>query len=295
MSQVSGLRGRCLCGAVEYQSVGPARGMWYCHCSTCAKSSGVGFGTWIEVSGVTWTVGEIHRARVTHLANPGRSFCGICGSQLPVELDGGSGALLPAGGLETVQGLKPAWHAFPAERMPWLPAFTDIDCQPRSRSATASTPASCRAPSTPFTEAGPLVKGSCLCGSIAFEASPPLYAMRVCHCSRCRRRSGSSYFVGLACSAEGLSIRRGESLASTWHLPGSARYVLRFCSQCGSSVPVTIGNMAFIAAGVLDADPGIRTRCHIYFASRANWVGPEDSLPHFDELPPLDFNWRADP
>lgn len=138
------------------------------------------------------------------------------------------------------------------------------------------------------------MRGSCLCGTITYAVESPLHAMRVCHCSRCRRRSGSSYLVALACPASGLRFLSGEASARRWQLPGAPRYIVRFCGDCGASIPSTIGNGAYITAGSLDSDPGIRTRCHIYFGSRADWIDAEDDLPHFEEQPPQDFDWSGD-
>lgn len=286
------LRGRCLCGDVRYAASASTGRMWYCHCRACAKTSGVGFGTWMEVADVQWESDDRQRRRCVSSAELTRSFCGTCGGVLPAQRRDGSAALLPAGGLDDAQDLQPGWHDYASQRADWLPAIAALPYRPESRSQPIAASASAdvqlpsRRPDSPVT-------GSCLCGAIAFTIDSPLSAMRVCHCSRCRRRSGSSYFVGLACASSGLRFLRGESLSRSWQLPASARYLVRFCAECGSSVPSVIGTRAFIAAGSLDADPGVRTRCHIYFASRASWTVPQDDLPRFEELPPQDFDWSA--
>lgn len=283
------LRGRCLCGEVRYASRGTPGAMWYCHCPSCARSSGVGFATWIAVPGVSWDSGQSQRARVTLSAELVRSFCRICGSQLPAERRDRSGALLPAGGLDSVHGLRPSRHAFAEQRMAWLPEMASLPACP---AAPLDQP--CGAPCAQPRSGDSSVLGSCLCGSVAFSLTPPLYAMRVCHCSRCRRRSGSTYFVGLACAASGLRVLRGEPSTRSWQLPTSSRYVVRFCAECGCSVPSVMGKTAFIAAGSLDSDPGVRTRCHVYVGSRAPWSEISDELPRFDRMPPPDFAWSAD-
>ncbi len=37
------------------------------------------------------------------------------------------------------------------------------------------------------------ITGSCLCGSVKFEVTPPFAAFRYCHCSRCQKASGSAH------------------------------------------------------------------------------------------------------
>ncbi len=284
------MRGHCLCGEVRYAASGPAGDMWYCHCASCARASGVGFGTWIEATGVHWEAGTHRRVRIAGAGPLVRSFCANCASQLPAERRDGSAALLPAGGLDDVGGLRPAWHAHVAGRGSWMPAMASLPCHPGSRHA-ASTPAVSKLePAAPLAVSSP-VTGHCLCGAVRYEIGTRLYAMRACHCSRCRRRSGSSYLVALACAASGLTFLSGAASIRRWQLPEAARYLVTFCGECGASVPSVIGDVAFITAGSLDADPGVRTRCHIYFGSRAGWIDAEDDLPHFDERPPHDFRW----
>ena len=37
------------------------------------------------------------------------------------------------------------------------------------------------------------ITGTCLCGQIKFEVTPPFAGFRYCHCSRCRKASGSAH------------------------------------------------------------------------------------------------------
>ena len=120
------LRGQCLCGAVRYEASGAAGEMWYCHCRACRKSSGVGFGTWVEAPGIRWLAGEQQVTRVGASPALVRAFCAGCGPVLPAIATDGGKALLPAGGLDNLGARRPGWHAFVAERAPWLPAWNDL-------------------------------------------------------------------------------------------------------------------------------------------------------------------------
>ena len=44
----------------------------------------------------------------------------------------------------------------------------------------------------------PTLTGSCLCGGVAFEMSPPFVFFHHCHCSRCQKSSGSAFGASLA-------------------------------------------------------------------------------------------------
>lgn len=270
--------------------------MAYCHCRACAKETGVGFGTWIDVPDVEWKSGASQR-RVCADAADGivRSFCATCAGRLPAERRDGTAVLLPAGGLDSHSGLRPARHEFTADHLPWLPASAALPAFPASCSRSGEPPRTSRLEPTAAHAPKFPVRGSCLCGAVAFEITSPPFAMRVCHCSRCRKRSGSSHFVALACASSGLRFLAGEASIRRWRHPEASRYVVSFCAECGAPAPSTIGASAYINAGTLDTDPGVRTRAHIFFDSRAPWTGIEDELPHFAAYPPRDFDWTASP
>lgn len=268
--------------------------MWYCHCRACRKSSGVGFGTWIEAPGIRWLAGEQRVVRYSVSSTLVRAFCESCGTVLPALAADGRSALLPAGGLDDTGARQPCCHAHVSERVAWLPVWNDALPQypgPRGQGDPLDRQSDDTLQDARLTPA--MVPGSCLCGAVGWEAEQPLFAMRACHCSRCRRRSGSSYFVGLACGASSLHWRSGEQLIRSWQMPGTRFYKPSFCAVCGTPTPSTLGHGTFLAAGTLDGDPGIRIRCHIYYGSRARWLNVADGIACFDEFTPPDFDWKA--
>ena len=119
------LHGHCLCGEVRYEASGAAGEMWYCHCRACRKSSGVGFGTWLEAPGIRWLAGEQRVTRFNVSPTLVRAFCERCGSVLPALAADGRHALLPAGGLDDTGARRPGCHAYMSERVSWLPAWND--------------------------------------------------------------------------------------------------------------------------------------------------------------------------
>ena len=201
------LHGSCLCGAVRYAATGPARDMAYCHCRACAKETGVGFGTWIDVPDVEWKSGASQR-RVCADAADGivRSFCATCAGRLPAERRDGTAVLLPAGGLDSHSGLRPARHdhgGSPAGCPPAPPC-------PRFRIIAAAANCRARSPEPTAAHAPVSVRGSCLCAPWFRITSPP-FAMRVRHCSRCRKRRAAAISwrwraLRAACGSRGRSL-----------------------------------------------------------------------------------------
>ena len=130
------------------------------------------------------------------------------------------------------------------------------------------------------------VGGSCLCGGVRFEVELPFRRANVCHCSRCRKHSGS---IGLAqgrVARERFRLLAGEELIRVWRPPDDGR-VKAFCSVCGSSLfgaDWPEGDEIGIRLGSLDGDPGIRPEFRTFVASKAPWDEiPHDGLPRYDE------------
>ena len=129
------------------------------------------------------------------------------------------------------------------------------------------------------------IAGSCLCGSIKFELTPPLATFRYCHCSRCQKASGSAHATNGFVPEAQFKWLAGESLLKRFDLPGAKRFAVSFCPQCGTRMPHKInatGNM-LIPAGVLDDDPGMVPQNNIFWKSRAAWYVAPQELPKFDE------------
>lgn len=129
--------------------------------------------------------------------------------------------------------------------------------------------------------------GSCLCGTVAYEILPPLGTFQYCHCSRCRKKSGSAHASNIFVKPGQFRWTRGEDRVTRFEMPEAEHYASMFCSVCGSSLPwlTKSGAIVVVPAGSLDDDPGVRPTRNIFRASGARWHEAVDSLPSFDELP----------
>lgn len=130
--------------------------------------------------------------------------------------------------------------------------------------------------------------GSCLCGGVRFEITRPFRRANHCHCSRCRKHSGTFGETQGRVPREGFRLLEGESLLRVFRPGGGAVKV--FCSACGSSLfggTWPDGPEVSVRLGALDGDPGIRPQYHSFVASKAAWeTVPEDGLPQYDGPPP---------
>jgi hypothetical protein len=131
----------------------------------------------------------------------------------------------------------------------------------------------------------PTISGSCLCGSIQFEIAPPIPVFRYCHCSRCRKASGSAHAANIFLPQAQLTWKAGEALIQRFDLPGAQRFSVWFCPRCGSRTPhkARDRDAYLVPAGLLDGDPAVRPQSSIFWASRAPWYVEPGAAPKFDE------------
>ncbi len=131
-----------------------------------------------------------------------------------------------------------------------------------------------------------MLRGSCLCGDVAFEIEGPVEPLGHCHCSMCRKAHGAAFasFVSApATSFRWLSGAKGvKSYASS---PQGER---PFCPRCGSTVPAgPVGDRMFVPAGLIDGELALGPMQHIFVGSKAPWYEiPDDGAPRFDAYPP---------
>ncbi|MEJ2175134.1 MAG: GFA family protein [bacterium] len=126
--------------------------------------------------------------------------------------------------------------------------------------------------------------GSCLCGAVRYTVSGEAQRFYHCHCSRCRKASGSGHSSNLFVKGS-LTWDGGEELVRRFKLPQAERFTNAFCATCGGRVPRFIEQqgMVIIPAGSLDDEPEIRPQARIFQGSRTGWSCDGSTLPGFDE------------
>jgi len=129
--------------------------------------------------------------------------------------------------------------------------------------------------------------GSCLCKKITYALKDNLGIFQYCHCSRCRKFTGSAFASNLMVSPNDFRWLDGEDFVGRYVLSGARHFATSFCKNCGSSLPwlAQSGKVVIVPAGTLDEDPEIRPFQNIFCGSRAVWYKEPSSLQEYDELP----------
>ncbi|HEV8331672.1 MAG TPA: GFA family protein [Steroidobacteraceae bacterium] len=128
--------------------------------------------------------------------------------------------------------------------------------------------------------------GSCLCETVRFEVEGAFEHFYLCHCTHCRKDTGSAHAANLFSSTAKLKWVSGEDNVRVFNLP-STRHRHCFCTTCGSALPDLQMNGALlkVPAGSLDSPIRIRPDAHIFCASRASWDDALEEIPKVAKLP----------
>ena len=134
-----------------------------------------------------------------------------------------------------------------------------------------------------------MLKGSCLCGAVKYEVTGEPKRFYHCHCSRCRKATGSGHASNLFLQPGTLKWLEGGELTRSFKVPEAKRFTNNFCSVCGSRLPRQPQgtDTVVIPCGSLDDDAPIKPQARIFSGSRASWSCAGDALPVFAEGPPL--------
>ncbi len=129
-----------------------------------------------------------------------------------------------------------------------------------------------------------MIRGGCLCGAIRFEVRRFVGPFELCHCSRCRKASGSAFAPMIGVEAEDFVWLSGRENVERFEAPVIERppgYCTFFCRECGSPAPITDEGVDWfeIPAGLLDDDPKLRPDRHIFVECGSEWFTISDDLP----------------
>jgi len=128
------------------------------------------------------------------------------------------------------------------------------------------------------------LRGGCLCGGVQYNVANAFrYAMN-CHCSKCRRATGSAFKPFGGIERDKLTITAGRENLMFY---GSETAHDAHCKACGSLLYSLVreARFAHVTLGSLQDAPDIRPAMHIFVGSKAAWFAITDDLPQYAEFP----------
>jgi hypothetical protein len=126
-------RGSCLCGGVAFTIEGAFTPIQLCHARRCQKFTGSAFAPELaaRTTSFRWLRGEdlitVYEAPLLREPPPlRRAFCRVCGSPLPMPLEGTDYVVLLAGVLDDDPKTRPFQHIFVGHDQPWSQVAEDL-------------------------------------------------------------------------------------------------------------------------------------------------------------------------
>lgn len=124
--------------------------------------------------------------------------------------------------------------------------------------------------------------GSCLCGARRYEITGEVDGVWVCHCSLCRKATGSVGEAIVIVPKDRFRWLAGADHGETFELRPT--YRVTRCATCGTPLPAEEdATNVYVTAGTLDTPLGVGVKTRIFCAFRADWDRDEDEVRMFGE------------
>jgi hypothetical protein len=124
--------------------------------------------------------------------------------------------------------------------------------------------------------------GKCYCGAVQYRVADEFRYAANCHCSNCRRTTGSAFKPFGGIEREKLELTAGADKVLVY---GEDDLNDTHCAECGSILYSVVrdGEYVHVAYGSLLDAPSLAPSEHIFVGSKAPWFEITDDLPQNEE------------
>lgn len=135
-------------------------------------------------------------------------------------------------------------------------------------------------------------EGGCLCGSVRYRVTGQPNLAAVCHCTRCKRMTGSAFSIPAYFDDSVVQITRGVLKTYECRSDETNRWLkIEFCPSCGTTVTWTAEwapRGRGIAVGTLDDPNWIKPARHIWTRSALHWMAFPAAAERIETQPEID-------
>jgi len=136
-------------------------------------------------------------------------------------------------------------------------------------------------------------EGGCLCGTVRYRVIGGPNLTAVCHCTRCKRMTGSAFSMPAYFDEAAVKITSGVLKTYECHSDETTRWLkLEFCPNCGTTVTWTAEGSPRargIAVGTFDDPNWIKPSAHIWTRSALHWMAFPGEVTAFETVPQIDL------
>ncbi|KAI4849540.1 hypothetical protein E4T44_03287 [Aureobasidium sp. EXF-8845] len=135
-------------------------------------------------------------------------------------------------------------------------------------------------------------KGSCYCGKITFSYEGKPANSAICHCTDCRKISGSAFSTNIIVPTSSFSLTSGTPKKYSATADSGRKVTTVFCDNCGSSL-WREGDMGdaegilVVRVGALDGREELDQsgpKNELYTCERAKWLGEREGVEQFEKF-----------
>ena len=129
-------------------------------------------------------------------------------------------------------------------------------------------------------------EGGCACGQARYRVTAAALFVNQCHCSLCRRQSGSAFALNMFIETAHVALLSGELSENSLPTGSGGQQAILRCRACGTALWSHYGGLGrgvtAIRVGTLD-DPGdVVPDAAIHVADRLPWLPLPEGVPAFD-------------
>ena len=141
-------------------------------------------------------------------------------------------------------------------------------------------------------------EGGCACGTLRYRLLSEPLIVHACHCTECRRLTGTAFALNALIETERLEILAGEARpAPVLGTSGKPQTIFR-CPACQvalwSHYPGAGAKLAFVRVGTLDSPERLPPDIHIYTSTKLPWLQLPDGARAVPEYYSSKAVWSAD-
>jgi hypothetical protein len=132
----------------------------------------------------------------------------------------------------------------------------------------------------------PVMTGGCLCGGVRYEYSGEVGRAAYCHCSDCRKCTGSAFNISVRIQADRFRIVSGVPSGFTKTADSGNELTRHFCPACGSPIYTSSPrhpDALYVKAGSLDDPALVRPHHQSWMRSKVQWAAIDPDLPGYPE------------
>lgn len=129
-----------------------------------------------------------------------------------------------------------------------------------------------------------VVEGGCNCGAIRYRLTGDPLVVAICHCTNCRRQSGSAFSVNVVMRADAMAMTGNVATYEDADTESGSPVLRQYCAQCGSpirSLSTAAPNIAIVKAGTADDPARFVPAMHVWTDTALPWVDIPAGLPQF--------------